>query len=350
MKALYIIPLFALVLSSCTVQDETGFVYGTVTNVNGGKPIAGVIVQCDGISYTTGADGNYRLENISVGIRTITASKTDFENYSKTINIESTGIEVNISMTSNIAGASVWGFVTDSYGSPIANVQVEVAGMTDNTDATGRYQLPSIPEGQYTLRAELDGYELFSQEFYLYSTDKQINIVLRKYHIVEITPDKDAFSTNSGLAGDNDYIVMSNYLRVDLLIDFKAFFHASFDIPVGAEATGLEILIYRLLITHTNGIWTKNWRTQAITEYWDEDTSGLFPETSYNYPVTNISYGSGYCLFNLENLIENEPNNTLQYGFTLYPDFEDSANEQHFASRENSDKDIRPIVRLYYIY
>lgn len=64
------------------------------------------------------------------------------------------------------AGASVSGTVTDPLGSAVSGAKVTVfgpshAGATATTSADGRYVLDGLPEGAYTLKAELAGFTPF---------------------------------------------------------------------------------------------------------------------------------------------------------------------------------------------
>ena len=54
----------------------TGTVKGKVTDANTGKNLAGVLVETDtDQSATTGKSGRYTIENVSEGVREVTASK-----------------------------------------------------------------------------------------------------------------------------------------------------------------------------------------------------------------------------------------------------------------------------------
>lgn len=352
MKALINVTALFFLLSSCGFSDEeTGWIWGTVTSVNGGSPIAGVLVQCEGLTYTTGSDGVYSIQNIPVGSRTLVASKTDFDLYSRTVIVEAnSGTQQDIEMVSNIQGASVWGYVYDSEGKGIPNVEIEVSGMKDNTDATGRYQLPSIPQGQYTITAEADGYESFSQAFYLYSSDKQIDIILRKFHIIEQTPTKD---THGNADGTGDQLTAVNYQATGGLTFFAPmFFYAPFEIPESADVTGFEILLYLNGTGYSNS-WSKNWYARAIIENWSGDNTDGRPETTLSYFLrdSDISNEGGFRIFDLTLLIEEEFENVINYGFTLHPiNVDDKQNYHYFASSEDPDKDKRPIIRLSYTY
>lgn len=216
MKLYYLLLYLILLINGCSAPDEeTGYVNGKVKSISGNSPIAGVLVQCNGSTYTTSVDGYYKIENIPIGSNQLIASKTDFEVYSKTINVISTGTLENISLVSNILGASVWGYVKKTDGTPIIGASVTIANMKDQTDATGRYQLPSIPQGNQNILVEASGYETYNQSFYMYSSDKQININLRKYFNEEFELDKDTYVSNLGTttSGGEGTLLTTNCLH-----------------------------------------------------------------------------------------------------------------------------------------
>lgn len=64
---------------------ETGSVSGKVVDATTGNPIVGVIVKVGSISTTTGADGNYKLQNVPAGIQTVIAEKSGYISDSKQV-------------------------------------------------------------------------------------------------------------------------------------------------------------------------------------------------------------------------------------------------------------------------
>jgi hypothetical protein len=57
---------------TCVPTQDTAALYGQVTDAQSGAAIEGIQISCNGYSGTTGADGRYRIENISPGDYTIT--------------------------------------------------------------------------------------------------------------------------------------------------------------------------------------------------------------------------------------------------------------------------------------
>lgn len=339
--------LFVYSCTEKTDSDLSGYVYGTITSINSNTPVAGVVVQCNGFTYTTGANGYFSIENLPIGNNQLTASKTDFETYSKTINVKSSGTEENISLVSNIVGASVWGYIKHTSGTPISGASVTIAGMSDNTDATGRYQLPSIPQGNQDISVQASGYEEYNQSFYMYSSDKQININLRKFNDSEFAIDKDNYWSNfSGTGNSNseelftgEYMGKNNYL----------FFHSNINIPDNSEVTSMNIQFY---INDTDYKYNWDWGINTITKNWDE-ANVTNNNVSVNYAL-NAPYESKsgyYILINILDAYKNYKNDFSQYGFVMWTkDDKDYNWTVTIPSSENSITNRRPIIKVSYLY
>lgn len=165
--------------SSDPPSTTFGTVKGTVTEVGSNNPISGVIVSCGGITATTITDGKYQLDNIPSGQQTLTATKSGYELYSQSVNIESGTITKNIVLTANSSNANLEGTITDSEtNQPLFNVKVTVAGMTDYTDGSGHYQFSSVPVGQQTISAQLADYDNFEGLTNITSGNKTYDIVM----------------------------------------------------------------------------------------------------------------------------------------------------------------------------
>lgn len=113
-KSFIFIPLIAAFLCACgtAAKDGTnvtisdiGNVEGTVTDATTGTPISGVTVQIGDKSNVTGSNGVYSIQDLAVGSRTITATKTGYQNYNGTVTVtKGTTVTHNIQMT--LTGAS----------------------------------------------------------------------------------------------------------------------------------------------------------------------------------------------------------------------------------------------------
>lgn len=104
-----LILLVALVFFGCdeVTVNNLGSVEGTVTDSSTGGLLAGVTVKIGEKSNETGESGVFSVSKVSVGTRTITASKDGYEIYSENVEVlKDTTVNHNIKMTS-AGGASV---------------------------------------------------------------------------------------------------------------------------------------------------------------------------------------------------------------------------------------------------
>ncbi|MBN1593587.1 MAG: SUMF1/EgtB/PvdO family nonheme iron enzyme [Candidatus Coatesbacteria bacterium] len=164
-----------------TVQpgQTTGTVKGYVYETGTSTPISGVQVSIGSISDTTGSSGFYELTSVPVGQRTIEASASGYQAYSASITVSEGSNSRDIYLTASVETTNLQGTVMEWDNSPIQGARVEVAGMFEYTDATGHYQFPNVPQGNQTLSVtEVDCYEEFSAEVYLYTAEKTYNVRL----------------------------------------------------------------------------------------------------------------------------------------------------------------------------
>ncbi len=350
MRIYYLFLIIAILLNICTKEETSetnGYVYGTVTSLSGSTPIAGVLVQCGGKTYTTGSYGYYSIDNISTGNQQLTASKTDFETYSKTVYVNSNGTEQNISMVSNIAGASVWGFVKHTDGNPISGASVTIAGMTDNTDANGRYQLPSVPQGNQNIQVQANGYETYNQSFYMYSSDKQIDINLRKYFTSDFQLDKDTYVGNWGSTTEgNETLLHTTYNSTDR---YYLYLHSNLNIPNNAEVSEIKIEFD----ASSNSL-EVDWYVFNIREEWSEYnmSNANWPDCSGSFNAPNVGVSGNKIHIDITDAYSYNSNNFSTYGFKMIPVKSSSPNwsGMYICSREHETSSKRPKLTISYLY
>lgn len=152
--------LDALAAVDQSPRGPTGILQGTVTEADTGNPVSGAQVLVTGqIERTavTGATGQYSIR-LAVGTYTVRASA--FGRLAQTV----TGVNITdgSTVTRNFAlnpapSYSVSGHVLDPGGNPVQNARMTIVGTSipaQATDANGFYRFPSVPEGQYDIRAE----------------------------------------------------------------------------------------------------------------------------------------------------------------------------------------------------
>ena len=141
-------------------QSLLGEVAGMVKDVDG-NPIPGVSVTLSGINeedmvVTTGEDGRYHINNVTLKTHAIMFSKEGWQTVSVTVTADKFGgnSSANADIEMIKASAKIIGVVTDAKnnGAPLAGVTVSAgpAG-TVITGTDGRYIIANLVEDKYTL-------------------------------------------------------------------------------------------------------------------------------------------------------------------------------------------------------
>lgn len=156
---------FMLSVSSCNNDDEPASnPFGTITGVvtdGAGEPVPDVNVTVSGIneediSATTGADGTYIAENVSLKTHAVTFSKTGWLTVSVTVAPEEFDADKMATANATLVNASakITGTVTDAKngGAPLSGVTVSVgvAG-TVTTGSDGTYVIENLVADDYSL-------------------------------------------------------------------------------------------------------------------------------------------------------------------------------------------------------
>lgn len=154
-----------------------GFVYYSGTRI----PISGVTVNIANKSFTTSSNGYYELHDVPQKTQILSATKQGYDNYSKTILVDSNDITTTIEMTSSLYTFRVYGNIkSKSNGNGMLNVRVSILNPDGNesnlytyTDNNGYYQIPSVPQGTRKLKISQKAY--FITELFLANTDYLYN-------------------------------------------------------------------------------------------------------------------------------------------------------------------------------
>ena len=177
-----------------------GYIYYSGTTI----PVSGVTVQIGNIPYTTDASGYYILDKVEIGTKTLTATKLNYDSYSRNINVLEGGILYNIEMTSDIYTNNVYGNVKDDEGNPLSNVTVTLlnpdeseSSLITTTDATGYYQLPSVPQGARIISIKYFNnlYGSIKTTLFISNSDYPYNAILEK-HFGEFIDYRDTTTYN----------------------------------------------------------------------------------------------------------------------------------------------------------
>lgn len=150
----------ALFTGSCTDKDVEANL-GTVTGIVSdelGMPIADANVTISGVdgTVTSGSDGKYVVNNVSIEAHSIKFAKDGYQTTSATITTSKFNSDkvatINISLVS--APAIITGTVIDARNNnaPLAGVKVSVNDNdTAMTDADGKYTIKNLPVADYTV-------------------------------------------------------------------------------------------------------------------------------------------------------------------------------------------------------
>ena len=151
------------VLNSCKNDDGTqslgvGTIVGTVTEAENDSPIAGVEVSVSGVEGTvsTGSDGRYTVNNVSIASHAVSFAKAGRQAVSVTVTAGEFGDNktavANASMIN--ASAKIVGTVVDAKNgnAPLAGVSVSLgAGNPATTGADGKYLIENLLEDDYSV-------------------------------------------------------------------------------------------------------------------------------------------------------------------------------------------------------
>jgi len=158
------------------VAMETGVrVTGHVTGPDG-SPASGAMVRIDPMAggramrgggmndpYTTvDPNGEYTLENVEPGEKTLVFSRSGLISTSKTVTLSGDHQQVDAQLTS---GVRTTGIVLNEGGTPVADASVRAQSAADpgfgrgvRTDAGGTFSFDGLAPGHYEFIAQKDGY------------------------------------------------------------------------------------------------------------------------------------------------------------------------------------------------
>lgn len=168
----------SLAFLSCDDDDDepaglaVGSITGVVTNVDG-EPISDVTVTVSGVneedvSTTTGSDGTFTVDNISIKLHAVTFSKSGWLTMSRSI--EPGHFDENHIASINVmlldATAKIVGTIKDAKNGgvplPDVNITVGVAGTTTSGE-DGTYAIENLIADNYTVTFSKDTYVSISR-------------------------------------------------------------------------------------------------------------------------------------------------------------------------------------------
>jgi len=254
-----------------------GTVKGYVYFVNDTTPISGVSISCGEVSTSSSGEGSYELNNVPSGSQILSATKSDFEDYRQTVDIpQDDTLNYNIYMTSSTSAPNLYGYVYSELDGYIQSAKVKVAGLTDWTDASGRYQIPNIPQGVYTINVTHDDYITFEDSVYLYSSDKQYDVRMLRPDTLVVYVTEDAYISNESAADDticfgvqDSTNLIAKYYHVPGSPRYskKVFINFNIDeVPTtNYDSVHIKLNVYSYLFESTG-------KCKLVKEIWEENT------------------------------------------------------------------------------
>jgi protocatechuate 3,4-dioxygenase beta subunit len=128
-----------------------------VEAAGGGGPMR---LMGDAAGATTDASGEYTLETVESGSRTVSVRHQKYLPATKTVDVTGREVRVDVQLS---GGIKVTGVVVTDAGAPVADATVRIAGgggfgRSGRTDQNGAFTLESVAPGRYTVTARKQGY------------------------------------------------------------------------------------------------------------------------------------------------------------------------------------------------
>ena len=142
---------------------------GRVTGPDG-KPVSGVVVgqrrpqgmgpAGAGGGGSTDAEGDYQLEAVEPGEKTIDFMREGYPTVTKTVNVSGPEMKLDVQLG---RGATISGVVVTESGAPVASANVYARSATSGwneavSNANGNFRIEGVAEGRYSIAAQKAGY------------------------------------------------------------------------------------------------------------------------------------------------------------------------------------------------
>lgn len=144
---------------------SSGKIAGTVTDSSTATGIAGVTVTATGPSTATAvtaADGSYSINYLSPGTYALSATKTGYQNGSKSGVVVTIGVTTTANMTMVSTSGAITGTVVNATtGAGIVGATVAITGPATRTITTGTggsFSATGLSAGTYTITSSATGY------------------------------------------------------------------------------------------------------------------------------------------------------------------------------------------------
>lgn len=145
------------------VMERGAVIEGRVLT-SAGEPVGDARVIADSAAAVSDAEGAYRLDGVPPGPQTVQAQHQDFPPLERRIEVEPMSNQPNQLDLVFEAGHEVSGRVVDREGKGVEGAQVSLARAGSPRErhavagADGSFTVPHLLDGEYSLRAEREGY------------------------------------------------------------------------------------------------------------------------------------------------------------------------------------------------
>ncbi|MDP8205439.1 MAG: carboxypeptidase regulatory-like domain-containing protein [Candidatus Electryonea clarkiae] len=142
------------------VPDAT--LEGTVTDGENGDAVEDAIVRAGAVRDTTDANGNYFIDDVLSGERTVIVTHPDYSRHIEEIEIEEgeNTLDMELFPLSTVSGT-----VTDiDTGDPIEDAEIRFGNDEIHTDENGDWEAPPQEQGERFVVISADHYYVFSEQ------------------------------------------------------------------------------------------------------------------------------------------------------------------------------------------
>lgn len=239
------LPIGAVVVGQVFGPDGRPLIGARVNKVDagagGGFPRMGVPPSM------SDGEGRYRIEGLPPGAVSIEADHEDWPRTVKDAELEEGVNELDLSFE---GGREVSGRVIDTAGAPVVDATVRLVatgryfgGPQARSDGSGDFRLAGVPDGEYELRADRDGYAA-------YRSPERVSVEGGDVAGLEVRLDRGATLTGKVLGLDP-----SEYVKVSVRADgarFGGFDGASLDREGGYRLENLAAGSYEIVASLTD--------------------------------------------------------------------------------------------------
>jgi len=138
-------------------------------------------------STSTNEDGYYRFEELDEGNYTLTCEKDGYQSHTQDISLGSGEVKEVGTITMELTGGNISGYVTDFRGNPIASVVLSLKGVkskvakTVSSDEFGAFEFADLDADTYVIIAKKKGYKKTRQKVALEEDEsEELEIVMKR--------------------------------------------------------------------------------------------------------------------------------------------------------------------------